>query len=171
MLEAQADPCADLASPMPSASSLFGAFNIPFAIGNPPKLPFFYPVYNTKPNFRISNAKSRQRTPIGVMPVSYPTQGALNDVFSTRHPLTRQQPSSLPKEQPLSNAPRPRFMAWSAAEDIKSKASALSDEAQKELQKASATARAKTGQIELYSSKYYAACTLGGLMACVGIPS
>ena len=43
----------------------------------------------------------------------------------------------------------------------------LSDAAAAEYQKASATAQAKAGKIELYSAKYYAACTFGGLMACV----
>ena len=50
-----------------------------------------------------------------------------------------------------------------------STAQSLSAEAQKEVQKASVAARAKTGEIELYSPKYYAACTFGGLIACVGI--
>ena len=61
--------------------------------------------------------------------------------------------------------------AFSAAEDAKGKAQALSAEAQREIQKASSAARAKTGEIELYSAKYYAACTFGGLIACVGIPA
>lgn len=52
---------------------------------------------------------------------------------------------------------------------MKSKAGALSNEAQKEIAKASSAAQAKTGQIELYSAKYYAACTFGGLVACVSV--
>lgn len=52
---------------------------------------------------------------------------------------------------------------------MKSKAGSLSNEAQKEIQKASQVAQAKAGKIELYSAKYYAACTLGGMLACVGI--
>lgn len=43
----------------------------------------------------------------------------------------------------------------------------MSEGAVKEFEKASAAAQAKTGQIELYSGKYYAACTLGGIFACV----
>lgn len=43
----------------------------------------------------------------------------------------------------------------------------LSDEAVKEYEKASAKAQEKAGKIELYSAKYYAACTFGGLLACV----
>ena len=61
------------------------------------------------------------------------------------------------------------FSAWSAVDDVKSKAGQLSAEAQKEYTKASQTAQAKAGTIELYSPTYYAACTLGGLLACVGI--
>jgi solute carrier family 25 (mitochondrial phosphate transporter), member 3 len=37
----------------------------------------------------------------------------------------------------------------------------------KEFSKASNAAQAKAGKIELYSAKYYAACTFGGIMACV----
>ena len=59
-------------------------------------------------------------------------------------------------------------VAFSAAEDATNKAQALGVEAQREIQKASAAARAKTGEIELYSAKYYGACTFGGLIACVG---
>jgi solute carrier family 25 phosphate transporter 3 len=52
-------------------------------------------------------------------------------------------------------------------DDAKDKANALSAEAAKEFEKASAKAQAKTGHIELYSAQYYAACTFGGLLACV----
>lgn len=52
-------------------------------------------------------------------------------------------------------------------EDAKDKASKLSAEATKEFEKASSAAQAKTGKIELYSGKFYAACTFGGLLACV----
>ena len=96
------------------------------------------------------------------MPLLLPTQSALNEVFSSRHPLSAARPK-IP-------SPAPNFSAWSVAEDAKSKASALSEEAQKEIAKASSAAQAKTGQIELYSPKYYAACTFGGLVACVRIP-
>lgn len=90
------------------------------------------------------------------MPSLYPSQSSIKDAFSPQNPelTTTTRPS------------KPRFAAWSASE----KAAALSAEAQAEIKKASAAAQAKTGQIELYSAKYYAACTLGGLLACVGIP-
>lgn len=51
---------------------------------------------------------------------------------------------------------------------MKAKAGALSSEAQNELKKSSQIVQARTGNIELYSAKYYATCTLGGLLACVG---
>ena len=98
----------------------------------------------------------------------FPTLTAMNEVFSSRHPSTASRSQeSTPKSLQSRNAPY--FPIWSVAEDAKSKANALSEEAQRELQKASAAAQAKTGQIELYSTKYYAACTFGGLVACVSI--
>lgn len=59
-----------------------------------------------------------------------------------------------------------QYAAFSIVDDTKNKANKLSAEATKEFEKASAAAQAKTGHIELYSAKYYAACTFGGLMAC-----
>ena len=98
----------------------------------------------------------------------FPNSSAVNEVFSCRHPLTAaRSPESTSKPLHIQNA-GPKFSIWSVAEDAKSKANVLSDEAQREIRKASAAAQAKTGQIELYSAKYYAACTFGGLMACVG---
>ena len=96
--------------------------------------------------------------------VLYPTQSALNEVFSTRSPLRKITPEPSHRQ-----SPKPNFSIWNVAEDAKSKASALSQEAKAELSKASNAARPKTGEIELYSLNYYAACTFGGLMACVGI--
>lgn len=42
----------------------------------------------------------------------------------------------------------------------------LSKEAQAELAAASKATQKRTGKIEMYSSKFYAACILGGLLAC-----
>lgn len=53
------------------------------------------------------------------------------------------------------------------ADDAKQKAVLLTDAAAAEYEKASKTAQAKAGGIELYSAKYYAACTVGGILACV----
>lgn len=101
------------------------------------------------------------------MPSLYPSQGILRDVLSSRTPFDRSK--ALPPARPTtSQTPPPsRFTAWSAADDIKGRANALSEEAQKEIAKASSKAQAKAGAIELYSPKYYAACTFGGLLACV----
>ncbi len=59
------------------------------------------------------------------------------------------------------------YSAYSISDDAKSKAKQLSAEAVREFEAASQKAQSTTGKIELYSSKYYAACTFGGLMACV----
>ena len=105
------------------------------------------------------------------MPLLFPTQGTLSEAFSTSLPFGRAPSEPQGQQSPSHRAPSDRYLAWSAVDDVKSKAGALSNEAQKELQKASQAAQAKPGKIELYSSKYYAACILGGLLACVGIPS
>lgn len=94
---------------------------------------------------------------------------AINEVFFCRHPLTAAG-SQESASKPLQIKPaRPQFSIWSVAEDARSKANVLSQEARREIQKASAATQAKTGKIELYSAEYFAACTAGGLLACVGI--
>lgn len=55
---------------------------------------------------------------------------------------------------------RTTFLAWSAVDNVKSTI-------EKDWDKASHKAQEKAGKIELYSPKYYAACTFGGLLACV----
>ena len=62
-----------------------------------------------------------------------------------------------------------QYSSWSVVDDAKNKANTLGTEATKEFEKASAKAQAKAGKIELYSAKYYAACTFGGLLACVSV--
>lgn len=52
---------------------------------------------------------------------------------------------------------------------VSDKANQLSKEAEKELEKAQRKIQQKTGGIELYSPKYYVACTIGGLAACVSL--
>jgi len=103
------------------------------------------------------------------MPSLFPTQDILHNVF---HPNARQSsspthssPSTTTAQKPIE--PRTSFYAWSTIDDVKDKANQLSTEATKEFEKASAKAQAKAGKIELYSAKYYAACTFGGLLACV----
>lgn len=104
------------------------------------------------------------------MPLLFPTQGTLSDAFSTKLPFGH-NPSHSESHEPLSDSLQSnRYPTWSTVEDVKAKAGALSNEAQNELKKSSQLVQAKTGNIELYSTKYYAACTLGGLLACVGLP-
>ena len=96
----------------------------------------------------------------------FPPLSAVNEVFS---PLTPAKSQELAPKSLHTQSTSPKFSVWSVVEDAKSKANVLSEEAQREIQKASAAAQAKTGQLELYSAQYYAACTFGGLVACVGI--
>ncbi|KAG6041554.1 hypothetical protein E4U41_003570 [Claviceps citrina] len=71
----------------------------------------------------------------------------------------------LSKPTPLQARPE-LYGAYSVVEDAKGKAKKLSAEATKEFERASSIAQTKAGHIELYSGKYYAACTFGGLLAC-----
>ena len=113
------------------------------------------------------------------MPLLFPTQDTLHNVFQSSIPFSRK--SEALKSQSAPTSPRctslqarpELYTACSTIDDAKNKANQLSAEAAKEFEKASAKAQAKTGHIELYSAKYYAACALGGLLACVGtsIPS
>ncbi|EXJ87057.1 hypothetical protein A1O3_04014 [Capronia epimyces CBS 606.96] len=73
------------------------------------------------------------------------------------------KPAPKPAEHPQK---RPIFSTWSASDTAKGKAVEISAAAQAEYEKASQKAQAKVGGIELYSAKYYAACTVGGILAC-----
>lgn len=111
------------------------------------------------------------------MPLLFPSQDTLHDAFHSAVPFGRpktQYPHransfspSYPSKRTPYEARTELYTAWSVADDAKNKAKALSAEATKEFEKASAAAQAKVGGIEMYSAKYYAACTFGGLMACV----
>lgn len=61
------------------------------------------------------------------------------------------------------------YSAYSIVDNAKDKAKQLSAEATAEFEKASSKAKPNGGKIELYSGKYYAACTFGGLLACVSL--
>ena len=84
---------------------------------------------------------------------------------------------SRPQATPNARAPTPLqarldlYPAYSIVDDAKNKAHKLSAEAAKDFEIASQKAQAKAGHIELYTGKYYAACTFGGLMACVSLRS
>jgi solute carrier family 25 phosphate transporter 3 len=101
------------------------------------------------------------------MPTIFPNQDTLANTFASRHPLfgfhkEREKPAPPPKQRPL-------FPAWSAVDDVKHTVEAVGSGASKEFEKASQKVQSKTGKIELYSAKYYASCTFGGLLACVSI--
>jgi solute carrier family 25 phosphate transporter 3 len=96
----------------------------------------------------------------------FPTQETLNLAFGSCTPFSRRN-ASPPLTRPSKwQAREELYPAWSAIDDAKNKASKLSDAAAAEFEKASSKAQDKAGKIELYSAKYYAACTFGGIMAC-----
>jgi solute carrier family 25 phosphate transporter 3 len=101
------------------------------------------------------------------MPILFPTGDALKNAFLSSNSLTvnRSQVTEPPRTK--YQARSELYSVWSVADDAKKKANQLSDAAVKEFEKTSGAAQAKVGKIELYSPKYYATCTLGGLMACV----
>ncbi|ORY15053.1 mitochondrial phosphate carrier protein [Clohesyomyces aquaticus] len=93
----------------------------------------------------------------------FPTQRTLSQAFAGCSPFQHANPEPRPSKWA---ARHDLYPVWSAADDAKAKATKLSDAAVAEIEKASGKAQAKAGAIELYSPKYYAACTLGGIMAC-----
>lgn len=95
-----------------------------------------------------------------------PTPEALSQAFSDCSVFSKSVPESPAKRAAKWNARHELYPVWSAAEDAKNKAGKLSDAAVAEFEKSSNKAQAKVGGIELYSSKFYAACTIGGIMAC-----
>lgn len=91
------------------------------------------------------------------------------NAIAAQHPigaLGAQQ--SRPEKQVVTSPPkRQLFPAMSAIDDAKKKAGAVSNEAAREFETASQKAQSKTGKIEPWSAKYYAACITGGTLACV----
>ncbi|OCK77526.1 mitochondrial phosphate carrier protein 2 [Lepidopterella palustris CBS 459.81] len=100
------------------------------------------------------------------MPTLFPAQKILREVFSTSSPLTPRKVEAEPKPRSKYLARSDLYPVWSAVDDVKNKAAHLSDAATKEFEKSSAKMQAKTGNIEMYSMKYYTACIFGGLLAC-----
>ncbi|KAK2040544.1 mitochondrial carrier [Colletotrichum somersetense] len=99
----------------------------------------------------------------------YPRTDALRGCFSS--PLSGAEDAGDTlryRQQPSRYQARPElYGAFSTVDNVKGKAKQLSAEAAAEFDKASAKAQsAAGGKIELYSGKYYAACTVGGLLAC-----
>lgn len=83
----------------------------------------------------------------------YPSPSALSASFAHASPY---QLHYQPRQQQKKSIAH-LYGSWDAAEDAKNKATQLSDAATAELKKASELAQQKTGKIELYSPKYYAA--------------
>lgn len=103
------------------------------------------------------------------MPSLFPTFDAVSSAFAATSPFSYAQPNAAQPDNTSRLARSDLYTAWSVADDAKQKTEQLSDAAVKEFNKASSAAQAKAGKIELYTAKYYAACTFGGLLACVGI--
>lgn len=92
--------------------------------------------------------------------------------FAAQHPLGvlgKQQPSRFDESPQSVSKRREPFPAWSAIDDVKKTADSIAQEAAREYNVASHKAQEKAGKIELWTPKYYAACTIGGLLACVSI--
>ena len=85
----------------------------------------------------------------------FPSQSTIANVFAS--PM--HSPVTMTGEAPAKQTP---FPAWNVIDETKKEAS-------RELNAASQKAQAATGKIEPWSAKYYAACTFGGLLACVSI--
>ena len=98
------------------------------------------------------------------MPSLFPSHTVVQQAFSGQ-----QSASAVDKRIATPYQARPElYVAYSVADDANDKANKLSAEAQKEFDKAKGAIKAKAGtKMELYSGSYYAACTFGGLMACV----
>ncbi|KAI9723148.1 MAG: hypothetical protein M1828_004251 [Chrysothrix sp. TS-e1954] len=97
------------------------------------------------------------------LPFVLPSVGSICQSFSRASPIVSQD-GTIPRSKYA--AREELYTAFSTADDAKNKANQLGDAAAAEFNKASNAAQAKTGQIEMFSPKYYAACTFGGLMAC-----
>ena len=94
------------------------------------------------------------------MPGLFPSSTAVYNTLLPTSPFYKPAPVEHPQKRPI-------FSAWSAAENVKDKAQEVAADAAKQVEKASLKTQAKVGGIELYSGKYYAACTVGGILACV----
>ncbi|KAH1302220.1 hypothetical protein KXX11_003165 [Aspergillus fumigatus] len=94
----------------------------------------------------------------------FPFDSVILEAFNAQNPLNR------PKEPKQAGSAalirREPFPAWSVIDESKRKADAFAKEAAREFDVVSQKAQAKTGKIEPWTPKYYAACTVGGLLAC-----
>ena len=100
------------------------------------------------------------------MALLFPRQDTLQHVLGNPVLGSRRQNGLGPRGTHYQARPE-LYGAYSIVDDAKDKAQKLSDKAAKEFDLASQKAPVDSGKIELYSNKYYAACTFGGLLACV----
>jgi len=100
------------------------------------------------------------------MPIPFPSHGVLKDVFIPQTAFAPPKNKTAVATRTKYEARTELYPAWNVVDDAKKKTGKLSEAAVKEFEKASSKAQAKAGKIELYSPKYYAACTFGGLLAC-----
>lgn len=99
----------------------------------------------------------------------YPPHSALSQTFGSSTPFSNLRSGQQQRSRTKYEARPELYGARSAVDDAKVKGQQLSDAAVKEFEKASNKAQQAAGKIELYSPKFYAACTFGGLLACVSI--
>lgn len=100
------------------------------------------------------------------MPAAFPSPATLSQAFAGCSVFPQRRPEAPSKPVSKWAARQELYPVWSAVDDAKNKAAKLSDAAVAELEKASQKTQAKAGHIELYSAKYYGACTIGGILAC-----
>ena len=100
------------------------------------------------------------------MPAMFPTPSTLLQAFSGCSAFAQSVPENPSQRAAKWNARHELYTAWSVGDEASRKATKLSDAAVAEFEKASSKAQAKVGGVELYSAKFYAACTVGGIMAC-----
>jgi solute carrier family 25 (mitochondrial phosphate transporter), member 3 len=96
----------------------------------------------------------------------YPGFDVLHQSFAPHGAVGRSPHALKPKASRYQARPE-LYGAYSVVDDAKAKTKQLGAEASKEFEKASAAAKSKAGKLELYSGQYYAACTVGGMLACV----
>ncbi|AEO66119.1 8b87bd9f-6560-4bc1-816b-10c4f600a4b8 [Thermothielavioides terrestris] len=101
----------------------------------------------------------------------FPSYDVLQQTFGSPYARRRAQ-NSASSSKPNASGATPYqarldlYPAYSVVDDAKNKAQKLSAEAAREFEAASQKAQEKAGKIELYSGKYYAVATVGGMLAC-----
>ncbi|GIK01298.1 hypothetical protein Aspvir_005331 [Aspergillus viridinutans] len=93
-----------------------------------------------------------------------PSNSVILEAFNAQNPLNR--PKEPKQAGSAASIRREPFPAWSVIDESKKKADAFAKEAAREFDVASQKAQAKAGKIEPWTPKYYASCTVGGLLAC-----